>query len=106
MARADLLLDLVEAERRGDRDRFRVLVEAVISEERANQHHLLADRLSELITTTGQSQLMLDVASTAANASMRVIGLVPGADNAWGDNFPIVQVQISEHQMVADRAAF
>lgn len=54
MARADLLLDLVEAERRGDRDRFRVLVEAVIAEERANQHHLLADRLSELITTTGR----------------------------------------------------
>ena len=54
MARADLLLDLVEAERRGDRDRFRVLIEAVIAEERANQHHLLADRLSELISTTGQ----------------------------------------------------
>lgn len=54
MARADLLLDLVEAERRGDRDRFRTLVEAVIAEERANQYHLLADRLSEIITTTGQ----------------------------------------------------
>lgn len=53
MARADLLLDLVEAEGRGDRDGFRVLVEAVIAEERANQHHLLADRLSELITTAG-----------------------------------------------------
>jgi SpoVK/Ycf46/Vps4 family AAA+-type ATPase len=53
MARSDLLLDLVEAERRGDRSRFRVLVEAVIAEERANQHHLLADRLSELITTMG-----------------------------------------------------
>lgn len=54
MARADLLLDLVDAERRGDRERFRVLVEAVIAEERANQHHLLADRLSELVTTAGQ----------------------------------------------------
>jgi SpoVK/Ycf46/Vps4 family AAA+-type ATPase len=53
MARADLLLDLVDAERRGDRDRFKVLVEAVIAEERANQHHLLADRLSDLITTAG-----------------------------------------------------
>jgi len=55
VARADLLLDLVEAERRGDRERFKVLVESVIAEERANQHHLLADRLSQLITTTGQS---------------------------------------------------
>ena len=64
MARADLILDLVEAERRGDRDKFRVLVEAVIAEERANQHHLLADRLSEIITTTGQS-LVRDDRATA-----------------------------------------
>lgn len=56
MARSDLLLELVEAERRGDRDRFKILVEAVIAEERANQHHLLADRLSELITTLGTSK--------------------------------------------------
>lgn len=56
MARSDLLLDLVEAERRGDRDRFRTLVEAVIAEERGKQHHLLADRLSELITTIGSSK--------------------------------------------------
>ena len=63
MARADLLLDLVEAERRGDRERFRVLVEAVIAEERANQHHLLADRLSEIITTAGQSLARDDRAS-------------------------------------------
>lgn len=57
MARADLLLDLVDAERRGDRERFKILVEAVIAEERANQHHLLADRLSELLTTAGTSAL-------------------------------------------------
>jgi SpoVK/Ycf46/Vps4 family AAA+-type ATPase len=63
MARADLLLDLVEAERSGDRDRFRVLVEAVIAEERANQHHLLADRLSQLITTTGQGHVRDDRAT-------------------------------------------
>ena len=55
MARADLLLDLVTAEKQGDRERFKVLVESVIAEERAKQHHLLADRLSEIITTTGQS---------------------------------------------------
>ena len=53
MARADLLLDLVTAEKQGDRERFKVLVESVIAEERAKQHHLLADRLSEIITTAG-----------------------------------------------------
>lgn len=57
-------------------------------------------------TVTGLSQMMLDVASTAANAGLSVIGLTPGPDNAWGDAFPIVLVRISEHQFVADRAAF
>lgn len=55
MARSDLLVDLVEAERHGDKARFRALVEAVIAEERAKQHHLVADRLAELITTAGPS---------------------------------------------------
>ncbi len=58
MARADLLIDLVEAERRGNKQRFRTLVEAIIAEERAKQHHLVADRLSELITTVGSSDLL------------------------------------------------
>ncbi len=68
MARADLLIDLIEAENRGDKARFRTLVEAVIAEERANQHHLVADRLTELITSVGSTQLMLrDDASTLAS---------------------------------------
>lgn len=57
-------------------------------------------------TTTGLSQLMLDVASAATNASLRLIGITPGPDNAWGDTYVIVQVQISEHQNVADVAAY
>ena len=58
MARSDLIIDLVEAQRRGDNARFRVLVEAIIAEERSNQHHLVADRLSELITTSGSTGLL------------------------------------------------
>lgn len=73
MARADLLLDLVEAERSGNRDRFRVLVEAVIAEERANQHHLVADRLSELITTTGQGLVRDDRAAAISDLVHEVV---------------------------------
>lgn len=73
VARANLLLDLVEAERRGDRDRFKVLVESVIAEERANQHHLLADRLAQLITTTGQSHLRDDHASSMRDLVHEII---------------------------------
>tara|TARA_R110000868_G_scaffold398600_1_gene671856 strand:- start:2122 stop:2682 length:561 start_codon:yes stop_codon:yes gene_type:complete len=58
--------------------------------------------------TTGLSAMMLDIATLTdtGNASMRIIDLSPGPDNAFGDNFTIVQVQISEHQNVADRAAY
>lgn len=46
MARADLLLDLVRAGARGDQVLFRKALEGLISEERAKQHHILADRLA------------------------------------------------------------
>jgi len=58
VARSDLLVDLVEAEHRGDNQRFRTLVEAIIAEERKKQHHLVADRLSEIITPVGSSKLL------------------------------------------------
>lgn len=56
-------------------------------------------------TVTGLSNVALNIGSGAANAGMRVVGLTPGPDNAWGDNFPIVQVQLSQHQYVATVAA-
>lgn len=56
--------------------------------------------------TVGRSTQMLDVASAAANASLRLIGINPGPDNAWGDTYVVAQVQISEHQNVADVAAY
>ena len=76
MARSDLLIDLVEAERRGDKQRFRTLVEAIIAEERSKQHHLVADRLSELITTVGSSDLL---ARDEASSRIRdlLLDLVP-----------------------------
>ena len=56
-------------------------------------------------TTTGISSVSLDVASAAANAGLRVLGLTGGPDNDWGDAFPIVDVQLSEHQFVATIAS-
>lgn len=46
MPRADLLLELVRAGGRGDQALFRKTVEALAAEERARQHHVLADRLT------------------------------------------------------------
>ncbi len=56
--------------------------------------------------TTGLGTQMLDTGSAATNAALQVIGLTPGPDNAWGDTYVVVQVRISEHQMVADVNAF
>lgn len=56
-------------------------------------------------STTGLCTMMLDVSSTAANASMRLLGITPGPDNAYSDTYIVAQVQISEHQFVADVAA-
>lgn len=56
--------------------------------------------------TTGLSSVSLAVTSSAANAGVRVLGLEPSADNAWGDTYVNVHVQISEHQDVADVAAY
>ena len=59
-------------------------------------------------TVTGLSALMLDTATLtdSGNASLRIIDLAPGPNNAFGDSYTVVQVQIAEHQNVADRAAY
>jgi hypothetical protein len=57
-------------------------------------------------TTTGLSAVMLDTATSAANAQLRVIGKSGDIDNEWGDSYVIVDVQISEHQNVANKAAY
>lgn len=51
MARADLLVRLVKSGIRGDKVNFRKVVEAIIAEERAKRHKVLADNLEELLTT-------------------------------------------------------
>lgn len=47
MPRADLLLQLVESGSKGDKPLFRKTVEAIVSEERAKNHKILADKLEE-----------------------------------------------------------
>lgn len=59
-------------------------------------------------TVTGLSGMMLDTATltNSGNASLRIIDIASGPDNAAGDAYTIVQVQIAEHQNIADRAAY
>jgi len=53
VARADLLVQLVRAAKKGDDLDLRRSVEALIAEERVKEHHVLAERLEEALRTNG-----------------------------------------------------
>lgn len=50
MARSDLLVGLVTAVESGDSGRIRATVNAIITDERSKQHHILADKLEAAIS--------------------------------------------------------
>jgi len=54
VARSDLLINIVKAGAQDDRELFRKALEALISEERSKQHHILADRLAEHLDLNGK----------------------------------------------------
>lgn len=60
-------------------------------------------------TTTGLSSQSLDVASVvtgSGTAQLRLIGIVAGPDNNWGDTYVNALVQIVEHQNTAVKNAY
>ena len=63
MARADLLTDLVRLGMSGDKSKFRKVVEAIIAEERAKKHTVLANKLEKLLQS-----VRADKPSTNGNA--------------------------------------
>jgi SpoVK/Ycf46/Vps4 family AAA+-type ATPase len=71
MARADLLIGIVRAARGGDEAALQRTVEALIAEERQKQHHVLADRLEELLQQNG-SRSVKDVPVPASGLSLSV----------------------------------
>ena len=59
-------------------------------------------------TTTGLSAVTLDTTTvtTSATAQLRLIGIVPGPNNNFGDSFVDALVQISKHQNTANIVAY
>lgn len=53
--------------------------------------------------TTGLSQMTLSasLAGSGAAAQFRIVDIAPYADNAWGDPFVIVRVQVSKPQFIS-----
>jgi len=58
-------------------------------------------------TSTGISGAMLNATLTGSGnqGQLRITGLDPAIDNAWGDAYTVVRVQIAEHQYRANKVA-
>ena len=56
MARSDLLISLVKAGTSGDQTSARAAAEAIIAEERAKKHNVLADRLTTAMRVNGRTR--------------------------------------------------
>lgn len=85
--------------------------QSIIYEIQADQTVVLADvgaqfDFSALTgnAVTGLSNVALAV-SGGAGTDCRILGVNPAPDNIFGDAFTIVQVQLSDHQYTAIRAA-
>lgn len=59
MARADLLLNLVKSGAHGDLTRFQKTVEALAAEERAKNHHVLAERLIAQMNNSNRPKMVM-----------------------------------------------
>lgn len=58
-------------------------------------------------TTTGLSACTAAAAglTTSGQQQLRIVSLDPAIGNAWTDAYPIIQVQIAQHQYVANKVA-
>lgn len=58
-------------------------------------------------TTTGLSACTVNASTvtTSGQNQLRIVALDPGIGNAWGDAFTVVQVQIAQHQYIANKVA-
>jgi len=79
MAKSDLLVSLVRAGAAGDKSMLRSTVEALMADERAKSHHLLADRLEKALQTVSVTPPSLVTSSRAQQTPGRdtILELAP-----------------------------
>lgn len=72
MARSDLLISLVRSSAAGDKSAVRKAVEAIVAEERAKQHNVLADRLEGVLkSVNGNGAIHLTRATQDVSARVK-----------------------------------
>jgi SpoVK/Ycf46/Vps4 family AAA+-type ATPase len=70
VARADLLLKLVDAALNGDNDRIRSIVESIVAEENQKRHTVLADELGQLLDRPRQEATATHPAPTTSSEGL------------------------------------
>jgi len=105
VARSDLLLNLVKAGFNGERELFTKTVEAVIAEERAKHHHVLADSLAQAAshpTTNRNAPVQIVLKSPSADLLLEQRADVVLSDLVLPSNVQILAEQLIEEQQRAD----
>jgi hypothetical protein len=69
MARSDLLVSLVRAGATGDREALRSTAEALVADERAKKHYIVADRIQRALSAVPVTPPALTVTSSHLNAT-------------------------------------
>jgi hypothetical protein len=77
VARSDLLVALVKAGSSGDKRGVRSAAEAIIAEERAKQHNILANRLSQATEVNGGSQPVAAIAEQSGRGRDFIAEITP-----------------------------
>lgn len=77
MARSDLLVSLVKAGSSGDAARARSVTEAIIAEERAKRHNVLADRLTDALQVNSSSSASATFVGPGRQRQKFLIELTP-----------------------------
>ncbi len=105
VARSDLLINLVKAGSSGDKHLFKQTVQAMIAEESAKQHHALADKLKESLSSgpqTNSVQFDKNVSNNFARLYDEIVPQITFQDLVLsGDNQKIIN-EIVEEQLRSD----
>jgi AAA+ superfamily predicted ATPase len=105
VARSDLLLNLVKAGFNGERELFTKTVEAVIAEERAKHHHVLADSLAQAAsysTPNRNAPVQIVLKSPSADLLLEQRADVVLSDLVLPSNVQTLAEQLIEEQQRAD----
>ena len=81
MARSDLLVSLIRAGASGDREMLKSTTEALVADERAKNHHVLADRLHRALSAVSVTPPPLTTSASSAGVNGReaIIQIEPRA---------------------------